>query len=95
MILRAGGRMRQGVKAELGNAVLEFLQVLAAEVREDEIARRLFALARDEGQHEARHQRVVEPGHRAIAGERAFDFHDAGAVSSASPTSSCSNGVLG
>src|SRR5262249_27781861 len=94
VILRASDGVRQPVEPQLGETVLELLQMLAAEMGEDEVARRAFALARDERQHEAGHQRVVELRNRAIARERALDLH-AGLVRSAAPTRSWSSGDFG
>ncbi len=43
--------------------------MLAAEVTEHVVARRLLAASRDEAQYQGRHQRVVERADRAIGGQ--------------------------
>ena len=43
--------------------------MLAAEVAEHVVARRLLAASRDEAQHQGRHQGIVERADRAIGGQ--------------------------
>ena len=67
MILRTRHGIRQPVEPELLQTGKNLLQMLAAEMREDEAPRVLGAFAADKRQHETRHQRVVEPGHGLVA----------------------------
>ena len=60
MVLRARHRVGQTVQAELGQPGQELLEMLAPEMPEDELGGIGFAPARDQGEHEARHEPLIE-----------------------------------
>src|SRR6185437_4571794 len=75
VVERAGRRRRLVGQAELLQPWQELLQMLAAEMPEHVVARRLLAAPRDEAQHQRGHQRIVERADGAIGRQRRWRGH--------------------
>lgn len=75
MILRAGDRIGQAGEPKLFETGQEFFKMLTAEMRTDKLGRRRLALARDEREDKARHQRIVELRDGLVSGEGGSGDH--------------------
>ena len=78
MVLGAGDRVGQTVQAELGEPGQKLLEMLAPEVPEHELGGIGFAPARDQGEHEARHEPLIEHRQGAMRGRLGGDAHRVG-----------------